>query len=144
VSYKPEQDIIFNTITSPLGDELTWRWDDKLSTLLTEFSWEKKDQILLILRQLFTEEWSNKNIKKSPQAIKDELGELAKLTKEQLIFTRPATVDTPALAILWWPWGHGATYSIRIKILSVNYDDIALQQAQKSLMSKFFQRLTSR
>ena len=96
------------------------------------------------MRQLFTEEWSNKNIKKSPQAIKDELGELAKLTKEQLIFTRPATVDTPALAILWWPWGHGATYSIRIKILSVNYDDIALQQAQKSLMSKFFQRLTSR
>jgi len=138
-----QQDVIFNSITTPLGDELTWRWEDKQSALLSEFSWEKKERILIILRRLFSEEWHKKNIKKAPKAIKDELNELAKLSKEQLIFTRPATEETPALAIIWWPWGHGATYSMRIKILSSNYDDAALEQGQTNLISKFFQRLTS-
>lgn len=140
----PEKDIVFDAITTPLGDELSWRWDDKLSVLLTEFSWEKKERILVKIRQLFTEEWNHKNIKKSPQSIKEELGELTKLSKTQLIFTRPATANTPAIAILWWPWGHGATYSLRIKILATNYDEAALKKAQTSMIKKIFQRLTSR
>ena len=144
MSDNPQKNVIFNAITVPLGDELTWRWDDKLSMLLTEFSWEKTERILIVLRQLFSEEWSHKNIKKSPKAIKAELGELTKLTKEQLIFTRPATVDTPAIALFWWPWGHGATYSIRIRILHTNYNDADLQQAQTGPIKKFFQRFTSR
>ena len=138
-----QQDTIFNAITTPLGDELTWRWEARLSALLTEFSWEKKERILTILRQLFPQEWDRKNIKKAPKNLKDELGELALLTKEQLIFTRPASDETPAIAIIWWPWGHGATYSMRIKILTTDYDDVALQQAQASLIKRLFQRIAS-
>lgn len=138
-----QQDTIFSTITTPLGDELNWRWEDKLSALLTEFSWEKKERVLTILRQLFSEEWNKKNIKKAPQAVRDELGELALLSNEQLIFTRSATKETPALALIWWPWGHGATYSMRIKILTCNYDDADLIKGQESLITKIFQRLTS-
>ena len=110
-----QQDTIFNAITTPLGDELTWRWEARLSALLTEFSWEKKDRILTILRQLFPQEWHRKNIKKAP-----------------------------TIAVIWWPWGHGATYSMRIKILTADYDDVALQQAQASLIKKIFQRIASR
>ena len=135
MSYNQQQDTIFSTITSPLGDELTWRWEEKQSALLTEFSWEKKDRLLTVLRALFTEEWHKKNIKKAPKAVKDELGELVNLSKQQLIFTRPASEETPALALIWWPWGHGATYSMRIKILNSNYDDAALKQGQASLIA---------
>tara|TARA_R110000737_G_scaffold8779_1_gene24430 strand:+ start:2153 stop:2587 length:435 start_codon:yes stop_codon:yes gene_type:complete len=144
VSYNQQQDTIFSTITSPLGDELTWRWEEKQSALLTEFSWEKKDRLLTVLRALFTEEWHKKNIKKAPKAVKDELGELVNLSKQQLIFTRPASEETPALALIWWPWGHGATYSMRIKILNSNYDDAALKQGQASLIAKILQRISSR
>ncbi len=136
-----QQSTIFDTITTPLGDELNWRWEERLSALLSEFSWEKKDRVLTVLRQLFTEEWDKKSIKKAPKTIKDELGELANLSKEQLIFTRPATNETPAIAVIWWPWGHGATYSMRIKLLATNYDDTALQQAQESAFKKLLQRL---
>jgi len=94
------------------------------------------------LRELFTEEWDKKSIKKAPKTIKEELGELANLSKEQLIFTRPANNETPAIAVIWWPWGHGATYSMRIKLLATNYDDAALQQAQVSSFKKLLQRLT--
>ena len=117
---KKQQDTIFDSITIPLGDELTWRWDESKSALLTEFSWEKKERILTILRSLFSEEWHKKNIKKSPKALKLELAEYTNLIKEQLIFTKPATADFPAIALIWWPWGHGATYSMRLKILTSN------------------------
>ncbi|MGB1263190.1 MAG: hypothetical protein ACPG52_09790 [Cognaticolwellia sp.] len=139
-----QRDAIFSTITTPLGDELNWRWEDKLAALLTEFSWEKKERILITLRQLFSEEWQKNNIKKAPKALRDELGELAHLSKQQLIFTRPANETTPALAVIWWPWGHGATYSMRIKILSSNYDGAALAQARASLFSKLFNLFTAR
>lgn len=137
------QDTIFSTITIPLGDELIWRWEDKQSALLAEFSWGKKQHILTILRRLFSEEWHKKNIKKAPQALKDELGELVNLNKEQLIFTQPAFKETPALAVIWWPWGHSSTYSIRIKILNSNYDYAELKQGQASFISKIVQRITS-
>ena len=141
---KNQQDTIFSTITTPLGDELTWRWEEKQSALLAEFSWEKKDRILTILRRLLSEEWHKKNIKKAPESLKAELGELANLNKEQLIFTKPATEETPALAVIWWPWGHGATYSMRIKILNSNYDDAALELGKASLFTKVIQRIRSR
>ncbi len=136
-----QQDAQFNIITAPLGDELNWRWEEQMSALLTEFSWEKKDRILVTLRELLSEEWNNKNIKKAPKSLKDELGELINLNKKQLIFTRPATDETPALAVIWWPWGHGATYSMRIKILTSTYNDLELQQAQASLLTKIFRRI---
>ena len=141
---KTQQDTIFSTISAPLGDELTWRWEEKQSALLTEFSWEKTERILTILRRLFSEEWHKKNIKKAPNVLKTELGELANLSKEQLIFTKPATEETPALAVIWWPWGHGATYSMRIKILNSNYDDAALKLGQASLITKVIHRIKSR
>ncbi|MBA6392429.1 hypothetical protein H4J38_16810 [Colwellia sp. BRX10-3] len=141
---KKQQDTIFSTITTPLGDELTWRWEDKQSALLAEFSWEKKERILTVLHKLFSEEWHNKNINKAPKAVRNELGELASLSKEQLIFTKPATEETPAIAVIWWPWGHGATYSMRIKILHCNYDDEDLKLGQASLITKIFQRIKSR
>lgn len=136
-----QQDLAFNTITTPLGDELTWRWEEQMSALLAEFSWEKKDRILATLRELFSEEWNKKNIKKAPKTLKEELGELASLNKEQLIFTRPASDKTPTLAVIWWPWGHGATYSMRIKVLDTTYSAAELQQAQASLMTKLIKRI---
>jgi hypothetical protein len=144
VSNNPQQDSMFSSITTPLGDELTWRWEDRQSALLCEFSWEKKDRILTSLRNIFSEEWNKKTIKKAPKVIKDELGELARLSKKQLIFTRSTTENTPTLALIWWPWGHGATYSMRIKVLSAHYDQAALQLAQTSLITRIVQRISIR
>lgn len=136
VTSNQQPEHIFNSITLSLGDELTWRWEEKMSALLSEFSWEKKERILAILRELFSDEWNRKNINKAPKTLKTELGELANLNKEQLVFTRPASDETPALAVIWWPWGHGATYSIRLKVLNITYSEAELQQAQQSFFSK--------
>ena len=141
---KKQQDTIFNSITTPLGDELTWRWEEKKSVLLTEFSWEKKERILTILRGLFSEEWHKKNIKKSPASLQLELREFTKLSKAQLIFTKPATAQLPAIAVIWWPWGHGGTYSMRIKILNSNYDEVSLEMGRANLLSRIIHKLKSK
>lgn len=141
---KKQQDTILRSITTPLGDEFTWRWEEKQCVLLTEFSWEKKERVLTILRGIFSEEWHKKNINKLPTSLKFELGELTKLSKEQLIFTKPATENLPALAIIWWPWGHGGTYSMRLKILSSSYDEAALKMGQASLFAKLIHYFKSK
>jgi len=65
VSYNnKKQDTIFSSITTPLGDELTWRFEEQQSVLLTEFSWEKKERILTTLRRIFNDEWHKKILKK--------------------------------------------------------------------------------
>jgi len=109
-------------ITPLLGDQLNWRWEDRFSVMLSEFSRDKKDKTLAALRQEFEHEWNKKSIKKAPQEIKDHLGELTKLTKDQLILARPATDSTPAVIALWWPWGHRGTYSLRLALLDTPYE----------------------
>lgn len=135
-----QHDTRFSLITAPLGEQLTWRWDDKQNALLTEFSWEKKDPILAILRQLFSDEWHKKNIKKMPKAVKGELADLLTLSKTQLVFTRPASENMPTIAAFWWPWGHGGTYSLRVKLLNSTYSQDELTHCQASFFKKLFQR----
>lgn len=132
----PKQYVALNSIVNQLGDELKWRWDENKSALLSDFSWEKQERIFANLTQHFSEQWTYKNAKCIPDEIKDELGELVNLSKKQLIFTRPATETTPAIAAIWWPWGHGATYSIRLRILTSDYDSNNLVTEQPHLFSK--------
>ena len=67
-------------------------------------------------------QWHSKTAKKLPKAIKEQLGDLAKLSKNQKILAIPAEGSAPAIVALWWPWDHGGTYSLRIKILENSYE----------------------
>jgi len=122
VSYSQEKtEELTNPIIHLLGEQLTWRWEDRFSVMLSEFSRDKKDKTLDALRQQFEHEWNKKSVKRAPQEIKDHLGPLIKLNKDQLILARPATDSTPAVIALWWPWGHGGTYSLRLALLDSPY-----------------------
>ncbi|MCJ8320507.1 MAG: hypothetical protein MJK12_12790 [Colwellia sp.] len=113
---------VFKDIIKDLGEVFIWQWDDKRQSLLTEFSRNKKDLALPKIEQLFTDEWDKKTIKKSPDALKIQLGSLAGLVKEQRLFTSPAKDGKPAVLAIWWPWGHGGTYSLRLTVLADSYD----------------------
>jgi hypothetical protein len=122
VSYSQEKIEEFTGQIIPLlGDQLSWRWEDRFSAMLSEFSRDKNEKTLVALRQHFEHEWNKKTIKKAPQEIKDHLGSLTKLHKDQLILARPATDTTPAMLALWWPWGHGGTFSLRLGLLDSPY-----------------------
>ena len=108
-------------ILQAFGDDLTWRWEDNHKAMLSEFARNKKDNVLTVLRDQFDHEWNKRNIKKAPKALVDQLGELTKLTKDQLLFTIPAFGEQPAMVAIWWPWGHGATVSLRVAPIKSSY-----------------------
>jgi len=138
VSYSQDKIKEFTSPIIPLlGDQLTWRWEDRFSAMLSEFSRDKKDKTLTALRQQFEHEWNKKTVKKAPQEIKDHLGPLIKLQKDQLILARPATDSTPAVIALWWPWGHGGTYSLRLAVLDSPYEYQEISAGGDGFMSRF-------
>lgn len=111
------------SLRNKLRDDLVWRWDERLSVLLTEFAQNKSDDVINVLRDCFAHEWHKKNISKAPRDLKQQLGDLVKLNKNQKLFTLPDNNnDNPTIVAIWWPWGHGGTYSLRLMLLNDAYE----------------------
>ncbi|WP_440876886.1 hypothetical protein [Thalassotalea sp. PLHSN55] len=133
---KQQVEEITAVFTPLLGHELSWRWEARFSVMLSEFARDKKDKTLVALRKGFPHEWNKKTIKQAPPELKSQLGEFTKLNKEQLIFSLPASDNHPTIIALWWPWGHGGTYSLRLLLVPETY----LYQPQQS---SFFDKIKS-
>jgi len=112
-----------------LGSNITWQYEQRLNVMLSEFAQNKSDDILEKLRLSLADEWHSKTAKKLPSTLKSQLGELAKISNHQMILATPATEKTPAIVAFWWPWDHGGTYSLRIKVLEQSYENIPEQQS---------------
>lgn len=110
-----------NRLIESFGDLLTWQWDENKHVLLAEFASGKADEVISILQQILPNEWNNKTIKKAPSSLRVELGNYAKLVKEQRIFTDTPQFDKKGIAALLWPWGHGSTLSLRLTLLETPY-----------------------
>lgn len=122
--YSPEQiESLTAKLRDSLGDNIPWKYEEKLTAMLSEFAQNKSDVVLENLRNTLTDEWHSKTVKKLPNAIKEQLGDLAKLSKNQRILALPAERSSPAIVALWWPWDHGGTYSLRIKVLENSYEN---------------------
>ncbi|PCI57943.1 MAG: hypothetical protein COB35_14145 [Gammaproteobacteria bacterium] len=111
----------FSALFELLGQEYNWQWEERRSAWLAEFSRDKVASTLAILEQHFDDAWHPKNIKKAPKELQVQLADLAKLAKEQKLFTTPANLNKPTLLAVWWPWGHGATVSLRLMTLENTY-----------------------
>ncbi|MCO4799976.1 MAG: hypothetical protein KC484_12200 [Colwelliaceae bacterium] len=120
-----------------LGDNIPWQYEEKMGVMLSEFAQNKSDVVLEKLRTVLTDEWHDKTAKKLPKSIKEQLGDLAKLSKNQKILAIPANDHSPTIIALWWPWGHGGTYSLRIKILEHSYENIPDQKGSTGIFSFF-------
>lgn len=126
-------------LSNELDETLKWRWDDRFSAMLSEFAQNRSDGVLASLRERFPHEWDKKSIRFMPSALKMQLGDLSRLTKEQKLFTLPAHEQTPAIVAIWWPWGHGGTYSLRIKLLDETYQYVEAANEPSSIFDKLRQ-----
>ncbi|WDE07312.1 hypothetical protein SG34_010695 [Thalassomonas viridans] len=143
MSYNQQQvETHSQALTRQLGEQHQWQWEEQRQMLLSEFSKDKIDSTLTVLRENYSHEWDRKSIKKAPKDLKQQLGELATLYKEQKLFTQPAEADQPAAVAVWWPWGHGGTVSLRIKPLAQSYTlaDIPGQSGWFARIRQLFSR----
>lgn len=119
-----------------LGDNIPWKYEEKLPAMLSEFAQNKADVVLDNLRKTLVHEWDVKTAKKMPKSLKKDLGDLSKITKQQKILAVPASDNTPTIVALWWPWGHGGTYSLRILLLTEGFEDTPVQISGTGIFSK--------
>ena len=92
---------------------VNWKYDDFHNVMLAEFSVEKQDQVLFSLQQVLPVCWDAKTIKQAPDEVIHFAGSFSKLVKKQKLLTTNIERH-PKVMAAWWPWGHGATVSIRL------------------------------
>ena len=100
-------------VIDALSSIVKWKYEDFHNVMLAEFSVDKQDQVLFALQQVLPVQWDAKTIKKSPGIVKHYAGSFSKLIKKQKLFS--TNIDHgPKVMAVWWPWGHGATVSVRL------------------------------
>lgn len=124
------------------GELLVWRWEEEKHVLLAEFASGKTEQVVAILNKYYADEWNRKSIKYAPNSIIQELGNYAKLVKDQRAFTNSPSENEKSVVSLLWPWGHGSTLSLRLTLLETPYEYIEAPQSE-NLMSKVFGKVKS-
>ncbi|GLX78549.1 hypothetical protein tinsulaeT_18890 [Thalassotalea insulae] len=112
-----------------LGDNINWSYDERNHAMLSEFAQNKAEPVLHKLRLTLTDEWQGKSWKKMPQPLKQQLGSLTKLSKHQRILALSGKHDSPTIVALWWPWDHGGTYSLRLKLFTTEYHNTPEQNS---------------
>lgn len=118
-----------------LSDQLEWKWDDFHQALLAEFSVDHEQRVFLTLQQHFPFQWENKSIKKAPPLIKHRAARFARLDKSQRLLTLDDT-GTQEVMVAWWPWGHGATISVRI--FRADTSEMKPKKGLSGLLNKLF------
>ena len=101
------------TVIEALSPLVKWQYNDFHRVMLAEFSVDKQQQVMATLQQILPCQWDAKTIKKAPHEIHHRAGFFAKLIKNQQLLSQELH-SQPKFMVAWWPWGHGATVSIRL------------------------------
>lgn len=123
-------------LAAALPATLTYEWDDRFDGILAAFEVGSKEVIFETLSSQFGQSWDHASIGSAPSSIKSAAKEFGGLAPEQLMFACGLTQEIILLG-LWWPWGNGATISIRLIPYSTGAADKALDEVRASLGSAF-------
>ena len=105
-----------------LRDQVTWKWDDWVGTILTEIDVDNTETIRGILEKFLPFSWDESTINTAPQIVQSLDERLGGLRPTQLLFSADPSQDAVVFCA-WWPWGDGKTISIRIAPSYKNLSD---------------------
>jgi hypothetical protein len=106
-------------VIDALSPLVKWQYNDFHQVMLAEFSVDKQAQVMAALEQVLPHQWDLKSIKKAPEEVKHFAGFFAKLVKNQRLLSSEIQTN-PKVMVAWWPWGHGATVSVRLFLTNTN------------------------
>jgi hypothetical protein len=104
---------IFMEFVDTFQDKLAWEWDDRFEAVLATCTTANKEDIQLSLKSLLKTIWDNSNTEDAPDVVLDAISHFGGLMPGQLLFTSDLNQDI-LLCCVWWPWGDGETFSIRV------------------------------
>jgi hypothetical protein len=117
-----DSETICRTLASALRSTLSWKWDRRFETVLSEFSVERKTEIRTALEQSLGVTWDSANVGNAPAIVRGIDDLLGGLRPGQLLFTSDPK-RSEVIFCAWWPWGNGQEISIRVGPASKNLSD---------------------
>ena len=105
-----------------LGEQLTWKWDDRFETVLAEFDVKDTEIIRKKLSRQMDIVWDQENTNQAPDLIHIIIDYFGGLLPEQQLFTSDPNIDG-ILLCAWWPWKNGQTISIRLAVFADSLSD---------------------
>jgi hypothetical protein len=119
--YSQELETICDSIFSETGSDIAWKWDKRFQALLSEFPCEEEEEVLSLLERNFETCWDEENITDAPRSIKNIVGQIGNLRKEQLLYSTDPSRDVIVLGA-YWPWNNGKKFSLRILMDMIQID----------------------
>jgi hypothetical protein len=98
---------------------LSWKWDNWVGSILSEFNTEIEKDIRVSLEKSLPLFWDSSTIQTAPQIVQTLDNHLGGLRPTQLLFTSPPSNDAFVFCA-WWPWGSGTAISIRVAPFNKN------------------------
>jgi hypothetical protein len=119
--YSQELETICDSIFAETGSDIAWKWDKRFQALLSEFPCEEEEEVLSLLERNFETCWDEENITDAPRSIKNIVGQIGNLRKEQLLYSTDPSRDVIVLGA-YWPWNNGKKFSLRILMDMIQID----------------------
>lgn len=108
-------------IASAAEGVLDWSFDARFRASNAVFEMADQEAVRAILERGFDAAWTSEDIAQAPPRASELAGKLGGLRPGQILFGANADSD-PILFGMWWPWGNGASVSIRV-LFSARYLD---------------------
>jgi hypothetical protein len=93
-----------------------WSWDPRFKSVSSSFGKEIEDRARESMAGVLDREWSSTSINQAPDEIRTLAARFGGIRPGQLLFTGEVVGGTMHLFGLWWPWGDGATISLRVGV----------------------------
>jgi hypothetical protein len=97
----------------------SWGWDPRFKSVASSFDKEIADRARAAMVGVLDDEWSPTGISGAPPDVRALAGKYGGIRPGQLLFTG-GSADGMYLFGLWWPWGDGATISLRVGVANCN------------------------
>ena len=127
---------LFDNLAKALPDTLLYEWDDRFAGILAPFEIGAKDHMLSIVSTHLGQSWDRGSIGSAPASIRKAIEQFGGMTPGQQLFACGLTEEDILLG-LWWPWGNGATISIRFIPYNSDTSDLKDNAVRTALKSAF-------
>jgi len=100
-------------LAEEFGGIVSWKWDGRFGTAITEFSADMKDEMLALLEKHLVSSWDSSSVKKAPDVVQEIARNLGGIMAGQFLLLSDSN-QAPFIFCAWWPWGNGTKISIRL------------------------------
>ena len=94
----------------------SWSWDPRFKCVTSSFGKEIADRARAAMAGALDSEWSTDSINQAPDEIRTLAARFGGVRPGQLLYTGELVGGRMHLFALWWPWGDGATVSLRVGV----------------------------